>query len=550
LTELLNEAVTPATNGVYRVHIERSEFSLRRGVFRLHQVEVRTDQARVDELAGGNAHPAVRFGVVIESLGLEGISLWRLAVQRHLVADSIIVGEAQVIAIFDPVPLSAVLTTTVASDDDAAMADPPLPAGNVLPPDEMLRTVLADVPTIAVGRVALDQASLRIDRLHHDPDVPVSAEEVAGSSEVGRIDVELLGLRIDRNATLEDVRRLYTEDIRLRVSGVETRQINGNVLRLGEMTASSKEERVAVAGFAFVPTTTIPEYLARSREREGDRINVLVDSLVIEGLAFTRYMAQREVFMRAIAIDGFRLDILSDKHKPSTPRTGRAPMPHDFFQTRKSQVTVETIALTNGLVTYSERPGDGDSPGTVTFGDVAATITNVSNDPSRMSVATPMLVQATTRVNDMAEARVQWRIPLLSPAPTMTSAAQIASFDPRALNPTLEPLLGVRFASGRVDSIAYEIDYSPTTIRGEVDAYYKSLGIQLLDKNTRQRNLGKKVLGFLANKIAIRTSNPGRAGEAPRRGVVNQPLEPTDAFFKLIWVGLRDGLAEVAARIG
>ncbi len=62
-------------------------------------------------------------------------------------------------------------------------------------------------------------------------------------------------------------------------------------------------------------------------------------------------------------------------------------------------------------------------------------------------------------------------------------------------------------------------------------------------------SLGKKILGFMANAIAIRSNNPGSPGEALRVGILDQVLEPSDPFFKLIWIGLRDGMAEIAARI-
>lgn len=546
LAATLNDAIGPATNGLYSVAIGDSSFLLVLGDLRLEDVELRINEERLRELTAGADHPPVRFRVRIDALVVDGFSLRRLALERAFVADSVMVEQPEVTAIFDPIPLTDVLAPApepAGEADDAAVA-------SVLPPAEKLRQALRGVPTIALDRVALTNGGLRLETLEHVGDGSAAAEQVAASDVIGNIDIELLGVRIDEDASIEDVRGLYTDDIRLRVSDVETRQLGGNTLHLGELTASSKEEKVTLAGFGYAPTATIAEYLSRPTVPEGDRVNVLVDSLAIDGLAFSRYMAAGEIFVRGITVDGFRVDVLSDKHKPSRPRQGRAPMPHDFFQSLDTTLTVEEVVLRNGQVTYSERAADGNTPGTVTFGELNARIANVSNDPARMSADTPLVLEATTRANDAASVSVQWRIPVLSPAPTMTTKAQIAAFDPRVLNPTLEPLLGVRVNSGHIDSIAYEIDYGPAGMQGEVDAYYSDLKVQLLDKNTRKRGLGKKILGFVANAIAIRGSNPGRPGQAPHRGVVNEPIEPGDAFFKLIWVGLRDGMAEVAARIG
>ena len=95
-----------------------------------------------------------------------------------------------------------------------------------------------------------------------------------------------------------------------------------------------------------------------------------------------------------------------------------------------------------------------------------------------------------------------------------------------------------------------ERDHAVPARAVDVREQCRDLGVELVDRNTGEQNLGKKILGFMANTIAIRSNNPGRPGQAPHVGILDQELVPEDPFFKLIWIALRDGLAEIAARIG
>ena len=513
LENILNDAIGPATNGVYVVAIEDTDVLLRQGDLTLLGVQVSADLERVAELAVDGRHPALTFGVEVNSVALDGLSLWQLIFGRNFVADSLVVDRAEVLVRVDPDPL---IDATQLDDDEARDATP---AAEALPPAERLQAALAGIPTVAIGRAAIEGAALRVDTVEHTEGVPLEDEPVTSSDVVGQIDVEFLDTRIDESAGIEQARRLYTDDIRLRISEVESRQLGNNVFRLGELTGSSKDQRFDVSGLAFESTATIDEYLARPDVAEGDRVNVLVNAISVTGFDFARYMANLDIFVRGIAIDGFRVDVLSDKEKPKTPRVGPAPMPHDVFQRLPVLLTIEEVQLSGGEVTYSERSGGADRPGTVTFREVSGTVSNISNNPDRMSEETPLVLVAQTRANDVAQASVEWRIPLLSPRPTMISKGTLAAFDAVELNRTVQPMLGVRFKSGRIEGVNYEFNYSPTAITGELNAAYRDLDVDLVDRNTGQENLGRKILGFLANTIAIRNNNPGRPGAgSARRG--------------------------------
>jgi hypothetical protein len=546
IARILNAAIAPATNQLYVVDVAATDYSLRKGDLTLRGVAVRTDMARLNELAANANHPALRFEVNVGALSLDGLHLARLALRRDIVATGIVVSDAEVIVTIDPDPLVAAVASGGASGDGDADASGAAP----LSPAERLRAALVGIPTLAFERIALEGGALRVDTLTHDPLMAVEDEAITSSDVIGRIDVAFYGVLLDETAPVEHARNLFSDDIRLRISNVETRQLGGNVLRLGTLTASTKEEKIDLAGFSYRPTRTPGEYLDQPQIAESDRVEVLVDSLGVEGLAFARYMDDLEVFVRQVTVDGFRLDILSDKHKPRRAAAARAPMPHDFFRGLKRPFTIEAVTLRNGQVSYSERPGDGVEPGTITFTDVTARLTNLSNDPTRMTVETPAILEASTRANSVAQANVQWRIPLLSPRPTMTSRGQISTFDPTTLNPTLVPLLGVRAKSGTIESVTYEFRYSPDGIEGELDAAYRDLAVELLDKNTGKSSLGNKIIGFVANTVAIRSNNPARPGAVPQRGLLDQPLDPADPFFKLIWIAIRDAMAAIVARIG
>src|SRR5690625_5155594 len=88
----------------------------------------------------------------------------------------------------------------------------------------------------------------------------------------------------------------------------------------------------------------------------------------------------------------------------------------------------------------------------------------------------------------------------------------LASTDPQILNSIFEPLAGVRIESGFVESVRFEMQLNDTHAIGNAEVIYDDLHIALVDRETYEKNLIRRVGSFFINTFAVESAkhNIGR----------------------------------------
>ncbi len=198
----------------------------------------------------------------------------------------------------------------------------------------------------------------------------------------------------------------------------------------------------------------------------------------------------------------------------------------------------------NGAVRYSERHQEGNTPGHIWWDQLNGKLTNLSNDPARMSLETPAVLDVSARMYDAAYLRLQWQLPLLEPGPTMSYTGALSPFEAENLSQILAPLEGMRITRGVIDQAWFDVDIRAGHATGQFNAVYQDLGMRFEDRNSGGRNLGQRLLSFAAG-VLVPSNNRDRAGKPARVGTIDWVPEPTDPFFKVFWVAVRTGVLDL-----
>jgi len=249
-----------------------------------------------------------------------------------------------------------------------------------------------------------------------------------------------------------------------------------------------------------------------------------------------------------MSISGFDVTVLHDRHKPAG-QPHRQWQPHDIIGALPVRLNVARIDLDDGRVTYDERVPEAQVPGRLTFESIRGSITGVDTVVSTENPEQPVVAQLDTLLMGAAPVSLSIQLPLRQPAPTMRVEGRIATFDATSLNGILTPLLGMEISRGTVDGASLAIDYVPGRASGHLDIDYHDASLQMTDRDGGGRNVGRRVLSFLANQLAIHAANPARPGEAPRPGKIDVEIDETWPFFKLLWVPVREALLDVLKSI-
>lgn len=520
LEQVLQPAIASATGGLYHIEVGRVEASLSSPDVVVHDVRIAPNRDAVLRLRERGQLAALRFALEVDRFEILGVDRAAVLSGRGLVADRIEVRGPAIRATLDP-----------PDERDGDTGGGPAGADTAERVTAWIRESLEGVPELSVGTVAIRDGSATL----------VTGEGDSTVLRVGRVDVTFQGLHIHEDATPPEVRSLFSHDIRLEASDFDLGERDGPQWRLGTLGLSTGQGGAWLTDVRLDPAATVPEYLSRPHLREPDRRALWIGRLDAVGIDFSRLLGRLDLHMQRLAVRGFRVEILDDRHKPPRDDDGAPRMPHDLVRELDIGLAVDEVQLRDGYVSYSERHPEAPRPGTISFEGITGTVTNLGNHPALTTAQTPSVWRIEAAINGSALLRLTVAIPLLAPPPRMRVEGRIGPFDAAILNPILVPLMGRQIRGGAVQGISFDLDYSDTAAEGEFRAEYRDLALSPVDRTTGDRDLKDVVLGFVASTFLIRGDNVSGPEGPARTAPIHYPIDPREPFFKILWEPLRDG---------
>lgn len=233
------------------------------------------------------------------------------------------------------------------------------------------------------------------------------------------------------------------------------------------------------------------------------------------------------------------LDVFHSKLLPEGPETVKT-FPQVVFKDLNIPVTIDTIAINQSEISYSEHLPDVSRPGTVTFANVDAKFSDVTNDSTVISQGHTIILDVTTDVMGAAELDAHFEFPMDTNGGHSVRAT-LASMRAELLNPVLEPTGLVRVERGTIHSLQFLMDLGDKSSSGWTQLVYSDLRIAVLDSDNVDQGGSQWLKTFLANVLKIKENN----NEEPfRRGEVSMERVHTKSIFSYWWKSLSTGLKE------
>ena len=264
--------------------------------------------------------------------------------------------------------------------------------------------------------------------------------------------------------------------------------------------------------------------------------NFTATAIRIEGMRHWALL-RKNFDAREIHVHTPRLRVYLDRrvapkkiHRPST-------LPQEHLRRIDNAVRVDNILVTDGEIVLTECAVDGVRPGTFVFADIAAMITNVSNDPSRMSM--PCTIDVRSRLADEGAMHGIFEYDLSSDSLTLDGEGAIGKMEASKLNDLILNLNGIYVRSGTIDSTWFDIHIKDDVATGKVRCLYRGMEFVLVDKNSHEQNLKHQLVTLFKE---TRDANPHEPGQLPMTAAVNLRREPDDNVIKFVWLTVRQGL--------
>ncbi|SNC59792.1 hypothetical protein SAMN06265337_0126 [Hymenobacter gelipurpurascens] len=309
-----------------------------------------------------------------------------------------------------------------------------------------------------------------------------------------------------------------------------------------QLQLDSRPGTLRLVGVKVLPTMSATE-MARRKGHQAANLMIRLPEVLVAGLDYR--LAQREHVLHATTLTLRKAEINSknDGRFPINPAIsimtpealGQVPFRFDVRRMRAEQATIR----------MAYRAPRDPVPGTMSINRLSVTLRNVSNEPRRMNAATPLTGEATGWLQNRCYAQVKLRANVLDDSGLHTLSGSFGQTPLSILDDMTVPTRGIRFKSGTVQHIRFQMTLDRTSARGTLWGRYSDLKLQLLNQKERP-GLLKRVETSLVNGIVLRDNNPRKPGKPLEPGRMDSRRERRFSVFSLWRQGLVSGMLHSA----
>jgi hypothetical protein len=285
---------------------------------------------------------------------------------------------------------------------------------------------------------------------------------------------------------------------------------------------NTDKQSFRLTALALRPTLS-PAQLNRRAGYQTTQLTIRMAELRAQGFDFAQLSANSHVRIARVTAEQPYLLANSD---------GRGPINHqpsiltpEAVRHLRAHIDVRQLDLRNGTIVARYRSASTPLIGTFSINRLNATLYNVSNDPSRMSLAHPLTGTATGYLQNSCRAQVQLSTSLLDPRGRQHIQGSFGPAPFSLLNPIMRPTRLISFKSGQVQGIDFEEYVDRQRISGTVKARYTDLRINFLgykEGEVKKTFLGRVKSGLV--NVVVRDQNP-RPGGRLVTGDIKTPRE-------------------------
>ena len=302
---------------------------------------------------------------------------------------------------------------------------------------------------------------------------------------------------------------------------------------------SSSVQNVFVDSLRLVPL--YPRYeFSKKVGNEIDRIDLMIERVLMQELNFDSLLYNRKLLAETVDIENAKMEIFHDKRLPGGI-TKVKPLPHLKFQKINFPIKIDTISVVNSYISYSEHKNNVSNPGTVTFEELEATLSDVSNFESDPKESDAITLEAKTKVMGSGLLNVHFSFPKNDTSGRHSIYGSLGSMSMKDLNPILENVGLVRVDDGFINSMKFSMVLDKREAKGSLTLNYQDLNIKILEADELKEGETKNLSSFIANTFVIKKSN---TEEPLKKGNIEFERIEEKSVFNYWWKSLLSGLKD------
>ncbi len=268
------------------------------------------------------------------------------------------------------------------------------------------------------------------------------------------------------------------------------------------------DSTLIVDSLQLVPNFSKKEF-ADEAGRQISRVKIISSKLICRKMDVKLFFEYNWLVIHKVNIEGCAIDVFRDNTLPLKHIV--RPSLQAILKNLPFFVAVDTIEMKNGEAVYQQlNPGDVSS-GKITLNKINGTITGVQNDTTAYTEESSIKASVSAYLLNQGKFSSTYRFPLKAREEFFYCSGSLSSMSMLYFNTMINPSKKITIKSGHIDSVSFSFVAHENFSNGTMKFMYHDLNVDLTSKDG-ENGLKEKVKTFLANKLVIRDSNPGKDG--------------------------------------
>lgn len=315
---------------------------------------------------------------------------------------------------------------------------------------------------------------------------------------------------------------------------------------VGKMNVIYSDSALVIDSVKIVPNYSKRRF-AEIAGKQTDRFDISARKLYFHSVDLKTFVEYHGFDCKKLEIQRFNLRAFRDKNDT---RHFAVPMSvQQLLRESPAFVNIDTIELKESNIIYEEVAPGKKAPGVISFDNIDASLTGVTNDSVRIQENSKIVVEAVSKLSGEGTVKALFIIPMKAKGMEFFCGGLITGVPMEALNKMVEPTAGISFSSGFIDSIDFEFNAGDIESRGWMKFRYEDLQIELPESGNNN-TFGEKLMVFLANNLIIKKNNPsgkGYTSKVPLHYERNRQRFMFNYTWKTLYSGLKEtvGVPEI-----
>jgi len=270
-----------------------------------------------------------------------------------------------------------------------------------------------------------------------------------------------------------------------------------------------------------------------------DHVNLFIPGITVNRHKYKISNDSLQVNFKSFLITEPLLEMYRDKSRLENLET--RPLYAELLRKLPFKIAVDSVFIEKGSIMYEEDIPNIAKAGVLSFEDLDATISNLSN---LIQTDSNLKIELDTELMGAGRFNLNWEFNVQDQQNTFLVSGGLSNFKTANLNDFLVPNLRAK-TSGTIDQLYFTISGDDNVASGDIKMKYEDFKFQVLNK---ERNGVKKVLSFIGNLFINDGSNTDNDGY--RHGNISTERSKNKSFFNYLWINLEDGLLDVLTGSG